>query len=177
VHRPLLWAVLLAALVSTALAVLFVSRAFPPPDSTAAALEVGWLGGPYLLAVMLAVVLRRHSTALWVLLATVLLAGLVGAVLCAEIADTVVAARRQAETAVLPGEDPDRGPGGMRRAGAELGSDVTDLFGVAALVVIPPVQALAVAAAAGVGYAVSVWRRGRAEARRVWAAEHTDDRG
>lgn len=167
---------MLAALVSTALAVLFVSRAFPPPDSSAAALAVGWLGGPYLLAVVLAVVLRRHPTALWALLATVVLAGLIGAVLCAEIADTVVAARREAETAVLPGEDPDRGPGGMRKTGADLGSFVTDVFGVVVLVVVPPVQALAVAVAAGVGYTLSVWRRGRAEARRVWVAEHTDDR-
>jgi hypothetical protein len=176
VHRPLLWAVLLAALVATALAVLFVSRAFPPPDSTAAALGVGWLGGPYLLAVVLAVVLRRHPTALWVLLATVVLAGAVGAVLCAEVADAVVTARREAEAAVLPGEDPSRGAAGKRKAGADLGSFVADVFGVAVLVVIPPVQALAVASAAGVGYALSVWRRGRAEDRRVWLAEHTDDR-
>jgi hypothetical protein len=177
VHRPLLWATLLAALVSTALAVLFVSRAFPPPDSTAAALGVGWLGGPYLLAVALAVILRRHPPALGVLLAAVVLAGALGAVLYAEIADAVVTARREAETAVLPGEDPDRGPAGKRKAGADLGSFVADVFGVVALVVIPPVQAMAVAVAGGIGYALSVWRRGRAEARRVWIAEHTDDRG
>jgi hypothetical protein len=168
---------LLAALVSTALAVLFVSRAFPPPDSTAAALAVGWLGGPYLLAGVLALLLRRHSTALGALLATVVLAGAVGAVVYDSIASGVIKARREAETAVLPGEDPNHGPAGMRRAGADLGSFVTDVFGVAVLVVVPPVQAFAVAVAGGIGYALSVWRRGRAETRRVWEAEHTDDRG
>jgi hypothetical protein len=176
VHRPLLWAVLLAALASAALAVAFVSRAFPPPDASAAVIAAGWLGGPYLLAGVLAVVLRRRSAVLGSLLAAVALGGVVGAVLFAEVADAVVTARQQAVTAVLPGEDPDRGPGGMRRAGADLGSFVTDVFGVAVVVVVPPVQAFAVAAAAGVGYALSVWRRGRAEARRVWVAEQTDGR-
>jgi hypothetical protein len=174
VQRLLLWATLLAALVSTVFAVLFVSRAFPPPDSTAAALGVAWLGGPFLLAVILAVILRRHSAALWALLVTVALAGTVGAVLYDSVASGALKARREAETAVLPGEDPHSGPGGMRKAGADFGAFVTDVVGVAVLVVVPPVQALAVAAAAGIGYALSAWRQGRAEVRQVRVAEHTD---
>jgi hypothetical protein len=176
VFRPLVWAVVLASLVSAALAVLFVSRAFVPPDSSATGLLILWLGGPFLLAVVLAVVLRRHRAALWTLLAAVVLTGAVGASVYDSVASGVLQARRDAETAVLPGEDPTRGAAAMRKSGADLGSFFADVFGVAVLVVIPPVQVLAVAAAAGVGYAVSVWLRGRAEARREWIAEHTDDR-
>ncbi len=176
-RRPLLWATLLIALASAALAVVFVSRAFPPPDASAAAMGVAWLGGPFLLAAVLAVVLRRRSTALGVLLGVVALAGTVGAVFYAGVADGVVEARRQVETAVLPGEDPNSGPAAMRKTGADAGAFFSQLFGVAVLVVVPPVQAFAVALAGGVGYAASVWGRGRAEARRAWEAEHTDERG
>jgi hypothetical protein len=176
-RRPLLWVTLLGAIAAATAAALIVRRAFPPPDASAAAAGVAWLGGPYLLAAGLALVFRRRPTVLWALLIAVALAGTVGASLYDGVADGAIEARRQAETAVLPGEDPDHGPGGMRKAGADFGAFVAEAFGVAVLVVVPPVQAVAVALAAGIGYALSAWRRGRAEARRVWEAEHTDDRG
>ena len=154
-----------------------MSRAFSPPDSSAVGLLIVWLGGPFLLAVVLAVVLRRHRAALWTLLATVVLAGAVGTSVYDSVAGGVLQARREAETAVLPGEDPKSGPAAKRKTGADLGSFFADVFGIVVLVVVPPVQAFAVATAGGIGYALSVWLRGRAEARRVWEAEHTDDRG
>jgi hypothetical protein len=177
VRQPLLWATLLIALASAAVAVVIVGHVFPPPDATAAALGVAWLGGPYLLAAGLAVLLRRRAAVLVALLVTVALAGTVGAMFYDGVAGGVAEARRQAETAVLPGEDPPRAPAAMRKSGADLGQFFAEAFGVVVLAVVPPVQALAVALAGGVGYAVSVWRRGRADARRVWEAEHTDERG
>src|SRR5690606_12512950 len=103
--------------------------------------------------------------------------GAVGGSVYESVSSAILRARHEVETAVLPGENPNSGPGGMRRAGADLGAFVSDVIGVAVLVVIPPAQALAVAVASGVGYMLSVWMRGRAEARRVGLAEHTDDRG
>jgi hypothetical protein len=176
VRRSLVWAILLAALVSAALAITFVLRAFQPPDPSAAALAMAWLGGPFLLAAVLAALLRRHPAVLIALLTVVVLSGAVGATLFAEVADAVVTARRQVETAVLPGEDPTRGPAAMRKSGADIGSDITQLFALTVGLVVPPVQVVAVALTAGIGYTLSVWSRGRAEARRVWVAEHTDDR-
>ncbi len=177
VRRTLIWVTLLTAAVAAAVSVLIVNRAFPPPDASAAALGVAWLAGPYLLAVVLALVLRRRPAALWALVVTVALAGAVGASLYDGAVSGVIETRHQAETAVLPGEDPNHGPGGMRKAGADFGAFVAEVFGVAVLVVVPPAQVLAVAVAGGIGFALSAWGRGRGEARRVWEAEHTDDRG
>ncbi|HET6576250.1 MAG TPA: hypothetical protein VFG68_21795 [Fimbriiglobus sp.] len=176
-HRQLLWAVLLVALASAFLSLGFVWRAFPPSDASSVALAVGWVGGPFVLAAVLAVVFRRRSAVLTALLAVVAVGGAVGTVLFAQVADAVVTARRDVERAVLPGEDPTRGPAAMRKTGADIGSDLTELFAVTVGLVVPPVQTVAVALAAGIGFALSAWLRHRAEARRVWAAEHTDDRG
>jgi hypothetical protein len=166
----------LTALVSTALAVIFVFRAFPPPDASSAALAVGWVGGPFLLAAVLAVVFRRRSAVLIALLIAVVLSGAAGTWLFAGVADAVAAARRDVETAVLPGEDPTRGPAAMRKTGASVGADLTQIFAVTVGLVVPPAQVVAVALAVGIGYTLSVWLRHRAEARREWVAEHTDDR-
>jgi multisubunit Na+/H+ antiporter MnhG subunit len=152
--------------VAAALSELFVFRMVRPPDATAAALGGLWVAMPYLAAAGLAVLFRRHAAALVVLLVALLLAAPVGLSLLNASAARQEVAEQQARDAVRPGEDPDHGPAGMRRAGADLGAAVGGAFSILLVVVLPPAQFAAVLIPTVIAYGVSALLRGR-EARRV----------
>jgi hypothetical protein len=166
-----------AAAVAATLTVVILRRMAAPPDPGAAVLGGGYVALPYLAAAGLAVAARRHTFALVVLLVTLLAAAAVGLFLFDASATAMETARRQAATAVLPGEDPDRGPAAKRKAGADMGVAVGGAFSILVAVVVPPAQLAAILAAAGVAALVSYGLRHRAEARRQWELEHTDTRG
>jgi hypothetical protein len=174
VMRPwLVGAIVLGSAVAGTLTVLIVFRMVRPPDATAATLGALWVAMPYLAAAGLAVLRRRHTGALIALLIALLVAGLVGVSLFDSAATQQEIARKQAENAVLPGEDPQHGPAAMRRAGAEMGVAVGGVFSITLAVVLPPLQLAAVAIAAGIGYGVSAWLRRRREG----DLDHTDTHG
>jgi hypothetical protein len=164
VRRLLLAAILLASLGLSGFSVRAVTRGFPPPDASATALVIAWLCWPFLMAALLSGLFHRRAAVLVALLFAVVAAGVVGATLYDSAASQALVARQEAATAVLPGEDADRGPGGMRKAGADMGSFVTDLFGMAVVVIVPPIQAVGVVLAFGLGLALSLWRRARSQA-------------
>jgi hypothetical protein len=82
-------------------------------------------------------------------------------------------ARKQAENAALPSEDPEHGPAAMRKAGADMGVAVGGVFSITLAVVLPPLQLAAVAVAAGIGYGLSAWLRRRREG----DLDHADTHG
>jgi hypothetical protein len=177
VRAWLVGAIVLTAAVAAVLTEMHVLRMARPPDATAAVLGGGWVALPYLVAAGLAIAVRRHAHALVALLVTLLAAAVVGVFLFDTSATAMETARRQAATAVLPGEDPSSGGAGMRKAGADAGVTITGVFSILVAVVVPPAQLAAILVAAGVGAFVSYWLRHRAEARRQWELEHTDTRG
>jgi hypothetical protein len=65
-----------------------------------------------------------------------------------------VAAQQPRDT-VQPGEDPHHGPGGVRKAHAELGEFVVSAFSILLVVVLPPVQLAAVLILPLIAYGVS----------------------
>ena len=146
---------MIASAIATTIAAFLVIRAFPPPDSTAVVLGLAWVGGPFFLASVLALAFSRWRPVTLALLTAVALAGVAGTAIYLWVSFEVTSARQEVATAVLPGEDPSRGPAAMRKSGAEMGSFLTDLFGVAALVVVPPLQVLSVIVATGIGFALS----------------------
>jgi hypothetical protein len=170
-----LW--LVSAIIGVSLAAgglteIILFRAFRPPDTQVALVGATWVVLPYLAAIGFAVGFRRPVTALVAILVILLVTAPVALFLLSTAAEGMVAARQQAATAVLPGESPDHGPGGMRKAGADLGVALAGVFDVVVTGVVPPVQLLIVGTTAILGYVVSY----RAEARRQWEIEHTDTR-
>jgi hypothetical protein len=75
---------------------------------------------------------------------SLLVTGFVGVSLLDASATQQEVAAQQAREAVQPGEDPDHGPAGMRKAGADLAVSAGDAFSILLVVVLPPVQVLAV---------------------------------
>ena|SRR5579883_2708868 len=148
-------------------------RAFRPPDTQTALAGAVWVVLPYLAAVGFAVGFRRYTPSLVAIFVALLVTTPIALILLTAASETVVAARQQVETAVLPGESPDSGPGGMRKAGADLGFAFAGIFDVVVTGVVPPAQFVVVSVAAVVGYALAY----RAAVRRRWEIEHTDTRG
>jgi hypothetical protein len=139
--RPwLLGAVLIGSAAGCALSELFLLRTGRPPDASSAVLAGLWLAMPYLGAAGLAALFRRHTPALTALLIALLVTAPVALSLYHASATQQEIAEREAETAVLPGEDPARGPAAMRKTGADVGAALTWGFSVFLAVVVPPVQ-------------------------------------
>jgi hypothetical protein len=176
VRQWLVGIIVVGAVVAGLVTELTAFRITRPPDATATALAGLWLASPYLAAAGLAVWARRHAAALIALLIALAVVGPIGVFLFDASATQQDIAAKQAQTAVLPGEDPDRGPAGMRKASADMGVFVGDGVGILLGVFLPPIQLAVVIASAGIGYGVSVWLRRRRNARREWEIEHTDTR-
>jgi hypothetical protein len=173
----LLGTIILGAAVAAALSIHMLFRMVQPPDAADEVPAAAWVAMPYLAAIALALLFRRGAIALSVLLVALLVAAVVGVSLFDASATQQETARQQAANAVLPGESPDSGPGGMRKAGADAVVFVGGAFSILLVLVLPPVQLAAVAIPAGIGYGISLWLRRRAERRREWELEHTDTRG
>jgi hypothetical protein len=104
----LVWAVALAAAVGCALSESLLFRMARPPDASSALLAGLWVAMPYLAAAGLAALLSRATTALAVLLASLLTAGSVGVFLLG------ASAAQQGPPSGRPGRP--SGPGKTRRA-------------------------------------------------------------
>jgi uncharacterized membrane protein YeiB len=158
--RPwFIWVIVVGSAVAATLSEVCVFRMVAPPDASSAVLGGLWVAMPYLAAVGLAFLIRRHPAALITLLVALVLAAVVGVFLLDASATAREDARRQAATAVLPGEDPSHGPGGMRKAGADMGEAVTGVFSILLVVVLPPMQLAAVVLPAAVAWGVSALAR------------------
>jgi hypothetical protein len=153
--------VVLGAGVAAALAELILFRTARPPDEASALLGALWVAMPSLATAGLALLLRRHHTPLVVLLIAFVIASGVGLSLLGNSATQQAAAEQQVKDAVLPGEDPSRGPAAMRKSGAEAGAAITGALSILLLVVVPPVQLAAVVIPTGIAYAVSAPGRRR----------------
>jgi multisubunit Na+/H+ antiporter MnhG subunit len=152
----LIGTVLLGSAVACILAEIILFRMFRPPDATAALLGGLWVAMPYIAAAGLAVLFRRNAPALVVLLIALLIAAPVGLSLLNASATQQQTAEQQVRDAVQPGEDPEHGPAGMRKAGADMGAAVSSVFSILFAVVIPPVQLAAVLIPALIAFGVSV---------------------
>ena len=155
--RPgLVGLIVIGAGIAAALSEILLFRMVRPPDATSAVLGGLWVALPYLAAAGLAVLLRRHAAALVVLLVALLIAAPVGLSLLNASATQQQTAEQQVRDAVQPGEDPEHGPAGMRKAGADMGAAVSSVFSILFAVVIPPVQLAAVLIPALIAFGVSV---------------------
>ena len=166
--------IVMGSAVAGAASEVILFRMVQPPDASAAALAGLWIASPYLMAAGLALLARRHGAALVTLLVALIVVGTVGVSLLNASATQQEVARQQAATAVLPGEDPSHGPGGMRKAGADMGEFIGDAFSILLVVVLVPVQLAVVGIPAAVAFGVSAWRRA---AEREAALPVTDPRG
>jgi hypothetical protein len=155
--------IVVAAGIAAALTEIIVFSVVHPPDEFWALQGGLWVAMPYLAAVGLALLLRRHHAPLIVLLVALLVAAGLGLPLFANSAGQHAAAEQQVKTAVLPGEDPSRGPAGMRKSGAEASAAITWGVSVVLAVVLPPVQLALVVIPTAIGYLVYAlaWRRGK----------------
>ena len=161
----LIWFIVVGSAAAGALSELYLFRMVTPPDASSAALGGLWVAMPYLAAVGLAFLARRHQAALITLLIVVLLAGIVGVSLLEASATAHEESRRQSATAVMPGEDPNSGPAAMRKSGAEMGEAITGVFAILLVVVLPPVQLAGVVIPGSVAWVISAAvRRARADA-------------
>jgi hypothetical protein len=165
VVRWLVSFVVLGSVVAGTLSEVMLFRMFAPPDATAAFLGGAWVAMPFLVAAGMAPIVRRHRAALVTLLVTLLIVGGVGVSMLDAAATRHEVAREEAATAVLPGEDPDHGPAGMRKAGADMGVFVGGAFAIALVVVLPPAQLAGMVIPAGIAFGISTWTRSRVEAR------------
>jgi hypothetical protein len=138
-----------------------------PPDPSSALLGGLWVAMPHLAAAGLAYLGRRHPAALVTLLVCLVGAAVVGVFLLDASATAHEESRRQVATAVLPGEDPNSGPAGMRKSGAETGEAATGAFAILLVVVLPPVQLAAVVIPAAIAWGVSALARRRTDDDRV----------
>jgi hypothetical protein len=136
----LVLAITAIAAVAGVLSLLFVFSMVEPPDATAYVLGGLWLLLPYLAATLFAVCFRRLASTLVVLLIASIAAAFVGVTLYQSSAAQNAIARNQAKAAALPGEDPNSGPGGMRKAGAEMGAAVSSVFSILLALIMPPAQ-------------------------------------
>jgi hypothetical protein len=150
--------IVIGACVATAISELILFLTFNPPRE-GVPLATLWVAMPYLATAGLALLLRRHHTALMVLLVSSVLAAGAGLSVLAKIGAANADAQQQVRDAVQPGEDPSSGGAGKRKAGAEIGADITWLFSVLLLVVVPPVQLAMVVIPTVIGYVVSAVSR------------------
>ena len=158
--RPwLVWLIVVGSAVAVTLSEVCVFRMVTPPDPSSAILGGVWVAMPYLAAVGLALLVRRHRAALVTLLVCLAGAAVVGVYLLDASATAHEVSRQQVATAVLPGEDPSHGPAGMRKSGAEMGEAVTGVFAILLVVVLPPVQLAAVMIPAAIAWGVSALAR------------------
>jgi hypothetical protein len=170
--------ILAAAAVAAVATEVLLGRLVTPPDAGSAVLGGLWLAMPYLGAAGLAGLTRRHTPALVTLLVALVVAGGVGLFLLDASATQEEAARRQVETAVRPGEDPDRGPAAARQVGADLGATVSGAFSILLCVFLPPLQLTAVTVPTVIAWVVSaLFRRRPEEGRAPTAASAWGDAG
>jgi hypothetical protein len=94
-----------------------------------------------------------------VLLVSLLIVSFVGVSMFNASADQKEISQKQADNAVRPGEDPNSGPGGIRKAGADTGAFIGEMFSILLVVALPPVQLGAVTIPTLIGYGISVLRR------------------
>jgi len=158
--------IVVGSAIAATLSEVMLFRMYAPPDAMAAFLVGSWVAMPYLAAVGMMLIVRRHPAALVTLLVTLLLAGGVGVSLLDASATRQEIARQEAESAVEPGEDPDHGPAAMRKAGADMGVFLGGAFGTLLVAVLSPVQFVAIVVATGVAFAISASARGRARSPR-----------
>jgi hypothetical protein len=154
-RKGLVVLIVLGAAISAVLTELILFRMVSPPDEGSALLGGLWVALPYLAAAGLALLLHRRPAALIVLLISLLIAAGFGLSLLGNAATEQGIAEQKVKTAVLPGEDPNRGPAAMRKSGAEVGAAISGVFSIVLLVVLPPIQLAAVVIPTAVGYGVS----------------------
>jgi hypothetical protein len=154
----------------------FLFRMFTPPDSMAGTIAGSWVGIPYLAAAVLAVLFRRHTATLVVLLVALVVAAPIGVSLLNGSVAHQEDAAQQVRDAVHPGEDPDSGPAGMRKAGADMGAAITNAFSIVLVVVLPPVQLAVLLIPTLITFGISALRRWLAD-RRVLANALRAERG
>jgi hypothetical protein len=123
-----------------------------PPDVATALLGGLWVAMPYLAAGGLALLFRGRPTPLTALLVALIVAVAIGLPILGNAAVQQAAAEHDAMTAVLPGEDPSRGPAAVRRSGAEASASITWLLSALSLTLVPPVQLGVVLIAPALGY-------------------------
>ena len=136
-----------------------------PPDTVSVVAGSLWLGLPYLAAAALAGLTRRHSVALVTLLVMLVAAGGIGLYLLTVATLEHERSHQEVATAVLPGEDPNRGAAGMRKSGAEMGEFFTGALSIFLCVVVPPVQLAAITVPTVIAWVVSALARRAASSR------------
>ena len=162
-RHNLVWAILIVASVACILSEVMLFRLFSPPDTESALIAGAWVAMPFLLTAGMMLLVRRDPTALTVLLIALLGGSGVGVSILNSAVNAREESRKQVREAVLPGEDPHSGPAGMRKAGAEAGATISDVFSIAAVLVVPPAQLAAVVIPTLIGYGVSALARRRAD--------------
>jgi len=157
IMRPwLIGAIALGAIIAGTLTELIILRMVNMPDATAISFATLWINMPYLGAIVLAALFRRNKAILIVLLVCVLIVSFVGVSLFDASATQQENARKQADNAILPGEDPNHGPAGMRKANADAGVVVGGFFSILLVVALPPIQLAALTIPTVIGYGLSV---------------------
>jgi hypothetical protein len=160
-QRQLVGAVLLGSAAAAAASEVILFWMFSPPDASAALLAGAWVAMPYLAAALLAALFRRTTAVLTVLLVSLIAAGSVGGYMLAASGVQLAEAERQARDAVLPGEDPTRGPAAMRKSGADAGVTLSGALSAVVVLVVPPAQSLAVVFPTLIGFGVAARARRR----------------
>jgi hypothetical protein len=153
--------IVLGSVIAGTLTELAVIRMVQMPDATAATLGTLWVTMPYLAAVVLSVLFRRNKAALIVLLVSLLIVSFVGVSMFDASATEQEVLQKEADNTVLPGEDPHRGPAGMRKANADMGVAAGGLFSILLAVILPPVQLATVTIPTVIGNGIAVLRRRR----------------
>ena len=136
-------------------------RMFSPPDAEAAFLAGLWIALPYLAAAGLALLFRRRNPALITLAACLGLCAFVGVSMLNASANQHDISQKEVENAVQPGEDPNSGPAGMRKSGADLGAEIGGFFSILICAVLPPLQLAVVVIPSTIVFAISSARRRR----------------
>jgi hypothetical protein len=153
----------IVAAVGGGLSLFFVYSKVKPTDETAFVLGGLWILMPYLTALIIAGLCRRHRGVLITLFVALSFVTFVGVSMYQSSVAAHADARHQLAPAVLPGEDPNSAPAAlrksadeiMRKAGAEIGAGITNVFSFLIAVVIPPVQSVGVAVPTLIAYVVS----------------------
>jgi hypothetical protein len=160
----------IAAVVAGVLSIVFVFSMVEPPDATAYLLGGLWLTMPYLAALYLAVRMRRIPGALTILLIALLVTSAVGVWLYHASAAQYAISQQQVKTAVLPGEDPNSGPGGMRKSGAEMGAAVSGVFSILLAVIVPPSQLIGILLPTILSYLFFSNTQRKTRTRHIWSS-------
>ena len=164
--RPwLIGAIVLGSLIAGTLTELSILRAIGMPDGSSV-LGTLWVTMPYI-AAALAALFRKNKASLVVLLISLIIVALVGVMMFDSSATQQEIARKEAENAVLPGEDPSHGPAGMRKAGADAGVAIGGFFSILLAVILPPIQLAAVTIPTVIGYVISMLLRRKEQSARL----------